>query len=257
MAMRGKVYLVGAGPGNPDLLTIRASRILQSVDFVLYDALVPAEVLALASTDAKLEDVGKRCGEKRMRQEGIHARMIDLARAGYAIARLQGGDPVVFGRAGEEIAALTDAGVEWEIIPGITAASATAAAAGISLTDRRAAGQLILLAGRLASDGAIEIHAPTQGGATIAVYMPYSSYADLASRFLESGRRRETPCIICSEVSTSRQRIIRSTLQSLAECDRLPAPSILIVGETVGARHPAEAKTDAEILAREILAAAM
>jgi siroheme synthase len=183
--------------------------------------------------------------------------MIDLARAGFAVARLQGGDPVVFGRAGEEIAALTDAGVEWEIIPGITAASATAAAAGISLTDRRTAAQLILVAGHRAGEGAAEIPAPPPGGATIAVYMPSCSYAELASRFLESGWRRETPCIICSEVFTTRQRIIRSTLQSLAGCDRLPAPSILIVGETAAAGPMAEAKIDVEDVAREVLAAAM
>jgi uroporphyrin-III C-methyltransferase len=257
MATRGRVYLVGAGPGNPELLTIRALRILQSADFVLYDALVSAEVLALASADAELEDVGKRCGEKRMSQTEIHARMIDLARAGFAVARLQGGDPAVFGRIGEEIAALIGAGVQWEIIPGITSASAAAAAAGVPLTDRRTAGQLILLAGRHAGEGIVDIPAPVHGGATVAVYMPSCSYAELAARFLDSGWRRGTPCVICSEVSTSRQRILRSTLQSLAECDRLPAPSILIVGETAGAGHLAETKTDVENAVREILAAAM
>ena len=108
----GKVYLVGAGPGDPELLTLRALRVLGSADFVLHDALVSAEVLAMVAANAVLENVGKRCGERAMRQEQIHARMIELALAGFDVVRLQGGDPAVFGRAGEEIAALAQAGVE-------------------------------------------------------------------------------------------------------------------------------------------------
>ncbi len=256
----GKVYLVGAGPGDPELLTLRALRVLASADFVLHDALVSAEILAMAGENAELEDVGKRCGEKRMSQTEIHARMIDLARAGFAVARLQGGDPAIFGRAGEEIAALAGAGIDWEIIPGITAASMGAAAAGISLTDRRTAGQLIFLAGRIARAmecGVGNSCTSRHGGATVAVYMPSSSYAEIARKFLRAGWSRKTPCVIVSEASSARQRVLQSTIGSLGECGRLPSPAILIVGETAGAGHLAETKTDVENAVREILAAAM
>jgi len=247
----GKVYLVGAGPGDPELLTLRAVRVLASADFVLHDALVSTEVLAMASAHATLEDVGKRCGERRMRQEEIHARMIELALAGFVVVRLQGGDPAIFGRAGEEIAALERAGVDWEIIPGITAASAAAAAVGMSLTDRRAAGRLIFLAGHRADDAAgAEIPAPPAGGATVAMYMPSSSYAEIAGRFLESGWRGEAPCILVSEASTPRQRVAQSTIGSLAECERLPSPAILIVGETARASDVVRGEIEVEAAAR-------
>jgi uroporphyrin-III C-methyltransferase len=252
----GKVYLVGAGPGDPELLTIRAVRVLASADFVLHDALVSAEVLAMASARAVLENVGKRCGDHAVRQEDIHARMIELARAGFLVVRLQGGDPSVFGRAGEEIAALSRAGVDLEIVPGVTAASAAASAAGISLTDRHTAGQLIFLIGHRAGDAtAAEIAAPPIGGATVALYMPSSGYAEIARRFLDAGWRGETPCILVSEASTARQRVAQSTIGSLAACERLPSPAILIVGETARASNLFRGKIEIETAAREALSA--
>jgi uroporphyrin-III C-methyltransferase len=252
----GKVYLVGAGPGDPELLTLRAVRVLASADFVLHDALVSAEVLALAAANAVLEDVGKRCGERAIHQEQIHARMIKLALAGFNVVRLQGGDPAIFGRASEEIAALANAGIECEIVPGITAASAAAAAAGISLTDRRTAGQLVFLAGHRAGDGAtLEIPTPPAGGATAAVYMPSSNYAEIAQGFLESGWSAGTPCIVVSAVSSARQSVLRSTMGALKTCERLPAPAILIVGETACAGNFVRFKTENEIAPREIIAA--
>jgi uroporphyrin-III C-methyltransferase len=246
----GKVFLVGAGPGDPELLTLRAVRVLATAEFVMHDALVSADVLAMASAHAVLVDVGKRCGEREMRQEHIHARMIELANAGFVVVRLQGGDPAVFGRAGEEIAALTQASVNWEIVPGITAASAAAAAAGISLTDRRAARQLIFLAGHRAGDALItQIPAPPLGGATVAVYMPSSSYSEIARLFLKSGWRAEMPCLIVSEASKPRQRVVQSTIGSLAKCARLPAPAILIVGETARAGDLARSEIELEFSA--------
>jgi uroporphyrin-III C-methyltransferase len=246
----GKVYLVGAGPGDPELLTLRAVRLLASADFVLHDALVSAEVLAMVSARAALEDVGKRCGERAMRQEEIQARMIELAQAGFVVVRLQGGDPAVFGRAGEEISALARASVDWEIVPGITAASAAAAAAGISLTDRRTAGQLIFLAGHRADSASnLELPAPPLGGATVAVYMPSCSYAEIAQRFLKSGWHQETPCIIVSKVSQPRQRLVQSTIGSLGECERLPTPAILIVGETARASDLVRSEIEMEFAA--------
>jgi uroporphyrin-III C-methyltransferase len=254
----GKVYLVGAGPGDPELLTLRAVRVLASADFVLHDALVSAEVLALAAANAVRDDVGKRCGDRAIRQEQIHARMIELALAGFNVVRLQGGDPAIFGRAGEEIAALANAGIECEIVPGITTASAAAAAAGISLTDRRTAGQLVFLAGHRAGDGApLEIPAPPSGGATAAVYMPSSSYTEIAQGFLESGWSADTPCIVVSEASSARQRVLRSTIGALKTCERLPPPAILIIGETTRASNFVRFKTKNEIAPREIIAASV
>jgi uroporphyrin-III C-methyltransferase len=251
----GKVYLVGAGPGDPGLLTLRAARMLASADFVLHDALVSAEILAMASAHAVLENVGKRCGAQTTRQDDIHARMIELARAGFVVVRLQGGDPAVFGRAGEEIAALQRAGVEWEIIPGITAASAAAAVAGISLTDRRASGQLIFIAGHRAADSPLaEIPVSPAGGATVAVYMPSSSYAEIARDFLDSGWRGDTPCIVVSEASSLRQRVVQSKISSLAHCERLPAPAILIVGETARVSESIRGETEMVSVARESVA---
>jgi uroporphyrin-III C-methyltransferase len=252
-----KVFLVGAGPGDPELLTLRAVRVLASADFVLHDALVSREVLAMASLHASLENVGKRCGDRAMSQEQIHARMIELAHSGFVVVRLKGGDPAIFGRAGEEIEALASAGIEWEIVPGITAASVAAAAAGISLTDRRTAGQLIFLAGHRAADMASssEIPAPPVGGATVAIYMPSSSYAEIARKFLESGWNGETPCVVVSAASSTRQRVMRSTINLLGACERLPAPAILIVGETARASSFLCGEIELEIAACEVFSA--
>jgi uroporphyrin-III C-methyltransferase len=227
----GKVYLIGAGPGDPELLTLRALRLLESADVVLHDALVSPEILALAPPTARLENAGKRCGAKRVQQEEIHERLIEHARAGLNVARLQGGDSLLFGRAGEEIAALRRAGIEFELVPGVTAASAAAAAAEISLTERRVAAQVVFLTGHRAEEIAPEIPAPPCGGATVVVYMPASEYVDLVARFCVAGWSGETPCIVVSEASTPREKILRATLQSLSSCERLPAPALLIVGE--------------------------
>ena len=233
----GKVYLIGAGPGDPELLTVRALRLLESADAVLHDALVSREILALVPRGALVENVGKRCGAKSMRQEEIHARMIHLAQAGLRVIRLQGGDVLLFGRAGEEIAALARAGIECELVPGVTAASAAAAAAGISLTDRRVAARVVFLTGHRAEGSAPEIPAPAQDGVTVVVYMPASAYEELADRFQTVGWERETPCMVVSEASTPRQQIVRATLGSISRIERLPAPALVIVGEVARMRE--------------------
>ena len=141
--MKGKVYLVGGGPGDPELLTLKAARILGRADIVLHDALVSREVLELVAADAELVDVGKRCGTKLLTQEEINTLMVSYAKSHKVVVRLKGGDPLLFGRAGEELAALRLAGIEFEIVPGITAGFGAAAAAGFSLTDRRVASQVL------------------------------------------------------------------------------------------------------------------
>lgn len=146
-AVKGTVYLVGAGPGDPELLTVRALRLLESADVVFHDDLVPDEVLALVHRHALITSVGKRCGRPRITQAGIHALMIDSAKAGQSVVRLKSGDPLVFGRAGEEIAALRSAGIPFEVVPGVTAAFAAGAALSLPLTDRKSASKTDLLHG--------------------------------------------------------------------------------------------------------------
>jgi uroporphyrin-III C-methyltransferase len=231
LQIAGKVYLVGAGPGDPELLTVRALRLLRAADAVLYDDLVPPEVLAHARPEAILENVGKRCGSKSVTQEEINARVVDLARAGLAVVRLKSGDPSLFGRSGEETGALAAADVAYEIVPGVTAASAAAAAAGIPLTDRRASSQLILLAGHRVADLAPEIPPPAPMGRTVAVYMPAGPYSELADLFRTAGWPETTPCVVVSAASTPRQCVQYATLAGFSGCERLPAPALLIVGE--------------------------
>ncbi len=189
VAEKGVVYLVGAGPGDPELLTVRALRLLESADVVLHDDLVPAEVLALVHRHALVTSVGKRCGRPRITQAGIHALMIESARAGQSVVRLKSGDPLVFGRAGEEIAALRAVGVRFEVVPGVTAALAASAALGLPLTDRKSASKLIFCTGHHA-DG--KDSTPIWSGAlpedaTLVVYMPGIDLGRIARELRDAG----------------------------------------------------------------------
>src|SRR5579864_9527417 len=148
--MRGKVYLVGAGPGDPELLTIKATRVLKHADIVLHDDLVAPEILRLAPVHAQIQNVGKRCGTKNISQEEINFLMVTLAGSGLQVVRLKGGDPLIFGRVGEEIAALRKANIEFEIVPGVTAALGAASIAQIPLTHRQSSHALVFLAGHTA-----------------------------------------------------------------------------------------------------------
>src|ERR1700752_214630 len=150
--MKGKIYLVGAGPGDPDLLTVRAATLLKAAEVILYDDLVSPEILRLAPPSARLENVGKRCGQKGISQEEINFLMVGLASLGMDIVRLKSGDPLIFGRLGEEIEALRAAGIDFEIVPGVTSAFGAAASAQIPLTPRRTSHALVLLAGHPAND---------------------------------------------------------------------------------------------------------
>ena len=196
VAEKGVVYLVGAGPGDPELLTVRAVRLLESADVVLHDDLVPAEVLALVHRHALVTSVGKRCGRPRITQAGIHALMVESARAGQSVVRLKSGDPLVFGRAGEEIAALRAACVRFEVVPGVTAAFAAGAALGLPLTDRKSASKLIFCTGHHA-DG--KDSAPIWGGplpedATLVVYMPGRDLGRIARELRAAGLTEDVGC---------------------------------------------------------------
>jgi uroporphyrin-III C-methyltransferase/precorrin-2 dehydrogenase/sirohydrochlorin ferrochelatase len=228
----GKVYFVGAGPGDPELLTRKAHRILSHADVVLHDALVAPEILLLPPAGALILDVGKRCGQRSTAQEEIHGLLIEQARAGRSVVRLQGGDPLIFGRAGEEIAALREAGVEFEIVPGVTAASAAAAAAQVTLTDRRRASRLIFLsAHRRAGQFDPAWKSLPASDATLAIYMPGRDCESIARELLNSGLAPETPCLVVSQASSAEQKVVRAELASLGEVREMPAPALLLVGE--------------------------
>jgi len=227
VAGSGKVWLVGAGPGDPELLTVRATRLLATADVVLHDDLVTPAVLDLARTQALLINVGKRCGRKSITQEQIHAMLIDLARRGFSVIRLQSGDPLLFGRAAEEIHALTAAGIEFEIVPGITAAFAAAAALRTSLTDRHISSSVVLSTGHHAADAQeAPGHPPTR-----VIYMPGRDLAPAAERLLAEGSPPSLPCVVVSRAGRSDQQIQRTTLAALPGLIPGPAPAILLAGE--------------------------
>jgi uroporphyrin-III C-methyltransferase len=231
-ARKGTVYLVGAGPGDPELLTLKAASLLRGADLVLHDDLVPAPVLAMAGQHALVVSVGKRCGIKRVHQQEIHALMIEGARRRLVVVRLKSGDPLVFGRAAEEMDALRAADVPFEIVPGITAAFAAAAQIGCSLTDRRSASSIELHTGHKAEDSQAD-GAPAS--TTRVVYMPGRSFAPLAAERLAAGDPSDLPCCIISHAAQPDQQIQWSTLDALAEVEPGPAPVLLLTGWALAA----------------------
>jgi len=239
--MSGKVYLVGAGPGDPELLTVRALRLLQTADAVLHDDLVGPGILQLVSPAAQIHNVGKRCGQKNIRQEEINFLMVTLAASGLQVIRLKSGDPLIFGRAGEEIEALHRANITYEVVPGVTSALGAAAAAGIPLTHRHISSALVLITGHSAAgkDDA-DWSKLVASGATLAVYMPGHNYSQVAKRLSAAGLQGATPCAIVSRASTSDQQIHQTSISDLHRAPHLPAPTLLIVGNVVGlANHAA------------------
>jgi uroporphyrin-III C-methyltransferase len=228
----GKVFLVGAGPGSVDLLTLRAVRAIEDADVVLYDALIGTDILQMARPNSRLINVGKRCGKKALSQEDINALLVYWARSGDVVVRLKGGDPGVFGRAAEEAAALRSAGMEFEIVPGVTAACSAAAAAGISLTDRNAASQVVFATAHHSDENSSRSFASAAcEGRTLVLYMPGHDYERIFSELHEAGLSGETPCVVVSKIAREDQQVTWSDLRSLAAYAPLPSPSVLIIGE--------------------------
>jgi uroporphyrin-III C-methyltransferase len=242
--MSGKVYLVGAGPGAADLLTLRAAAALRAAQVVLHDDLVPPEILDLCTASAQLINVGKRCGRRGRSQEQINALMVWYARETQAqtIVRLKSGDPAVFGRLGEELEALRRAGVEFEIVPGVTAASAAAASAKITLTDRRAASALVVVtAHNCRNESLSETVDPAR--CTYALYMPGPDYSKTVQGLFESGHEPTTPCAVVSNAGRANEEVRYLTLQELASAKGISAPAMLIVGE-VAREHTPQRRED-------------
>jgi uroporphyrin-III C-methyltransferase len=229
-----KVYLIGAGPGDPDLLTVKALRLLQSSDVVLHDGLVPQAILALASPLAEVVNVGKRCGVKSITQQEINALMIERAQSGRSVVRLKSGDPLLFSRAAEEMAALTEAGVAFEIVPGITAAFAAAAAIGCSLTSRNSTSNVIFSTGHHAQvqpeNRPTHAPLPQLEDATRVVYMPGRDLRLIAQQWLDEGLPPELPCAVVSRAAQPGQQIRTTTLAALGDAAPALAPSLLIAG---------------------------
>ena len=246
--MKGKVYLVGAGPGDPELLTLKALRLLQSAEAVLHDDLVAPEILQLIPSTAQIHNVGKRCGKKKILQGEINYLMVALTASGLRVVRLKGGDPLIFGRAGEEIETLRRNNIPFEIVPGVTSAMGAAAAAQIPLTHRRASSALGLITAHNASEkGASEKDAAEKdawskfaaSGATLVIYMPGQNYSDIAQRLTSAGLAGETPCAVISRATTKHQRTHRTTVLDLHRTPQLAAPTLLVVGEVVRMADPA------------------
>src|SRR5580700_3840651 len=235
----GSVWLVGAGPGDPGLLSVLALHALGQADAIVCDALVDPRILALAHADALLEDAGKRGGRPSSRQPDITARLIALARDGKRVLRLKGGDPCVFGRGGEEALALAAAGIPFRIVPGITAAIGGLAYAGIPLTHRGINSAVTLITGHN-SDGAVpgeENSAPdwvaiAKGSPVIVLYMALNHLDDIAARLIAAGRAADEPVAIVSKATTAGQRVVISSLgAAAADAKGIDGPAIIAIGE--------------------------
>lgn len=234
---RGTVYLVGAGPGAPDLLTLRAARILAAADIVFHDALVHPDTLALAERAEKIA-VGKRCGKHSTAQKFINKRLVDAARTHRTVVRLKGGDPMLFGRAQEEIAALEAAGVPYEVVPGVTAALAAAAELGTSLTQRGVARSVAFVTPRVgegedSSDWARSLANADSG----AIYMGAGQAEALAAALVAAGKAADTPIAIVESASLAQSRTIFATLGSLSGlAGRFSGPAVILIGPQYKAR---------------------
>jgi uroporphyrin-III C-methyltransferase/precorrin-2 dehydrogenase/sirohydrochlorin ferrochelatase/uroporphyrin-III C-methyltransferase len=248
------VFLVGAGPGEPELLTLKAARLLRAAEIVLHDSLVDARILALAA-QAELIDVGKRCGKASTAQGTINELLVGCARTGRIVVRLKGGDPMVFGRATEEMAALTAAGIGFEVVPGVSAAMGAAASLGVSLTQRRVARSVHFMTGH-GAEGGLPAHdwaALAQGGGTLVVYMGGQTAGGLAAHLIEAGMRPELPAVAVENASLPGQRVWAATIATLPlilERSKPSGPVLLMMGDALaGVQGRLEGLPFADVLA--------
>ncbi len=236
--MGGRIYLVGAGPGDPDLLTVKALRLMQTADTVVYDRLVSREIMQLVPNSVARVYVGKATGRHTLGQKEINALLVELARKGQRVVRLKGGDPFIFGRGGEEALVLARDDIAFEVVPGITAAQACAAYAGIPLTHRGLAHGVQLLTGHRMDNATLELDRaslrdPQQ---TLVVYMGLSHVTEIVHALVAAGRAYDTPAAIVERGSTASQRSIVTTLGDLPTAVRrngIEAPAVLVIGAVV------------------------
>lgn len=248
----GKVYLIGAGPGDPELLTVKALRVLQSVDVVLYDALVDERVLACVNPHARCVNVGKRGGCKSTPQQFIERLMLREARAGRTVARLKSGDPFVFGRGGEERRQLLSHGIEVEVVPGLTAGIAAPARAGIPVTDRDCSRGVALVTGH-AAEGTPEPDwaALARSGLTLVIYMGVSRCAAICEALIQGGLSQATPAAVVQSAWQAGERVHATTLRLLPlDIARLGfgSPAILVIGEVARYAEVAQPRSSSQSL---------
>jgi uroporphyrin-III C-methyltransferase len=239
----GRVHLVGAGPGDPELLTLKAARLLAAADVVLYDRLIGVGVLDHCRPDAERIFVGKRRARHRMPQAAIHELMIDRARRGLDVVRLKGGDPLVFGRAGEEIASLLEAGVKVEVVPGVTAASGSAAERLLSLTHRDLAQTLVITTGHR-QDGTLDLDWPAlcRPRQTLVIYMSHYTTGPICAGLISHGLPPAHPACLVESATRPDSRHLTGTLATLpglVAATPIDGPALLIVGEVVATGTPA------------------
>ena len=238
---KGEVYLVGAGPGDPELLTLKALRLMQQADVVIYDRLVSAPILELCRRDAEKVYVGKARSNHAVPQEGINALLVKYAQAGKRVCRLKGGDPFIFGRGGEEIQELYEAGVSFQVVPGITAASGCAAYAGIPLTHRDCAQSVRFLTGHL-KEGSPELpwSELVYENQTLVLYMGLVGLESICAKLIAHGQRADMPVALISKGTTPEQKVVVGTLANIAskvEQHQIQAPTLTIIGEVVNLRE--------------------
>ncbi len=240
MSGRGEVFLVGTGPGDPDLLTVKAHRLIREAEVVLYDNLVSDEIMALVPATAERIYVGKKRADHAMRQEAINELLVSLAHMGRRVLRLKAGDPFVFGRGGEEIETLSASGVRFEVVPGITAALGAASYAGIPLTHRDYAQSCVFVTGNT-QDGALNVDwaAIVRPRQTVVIYMGFQNLDELCRELVSHGLAPSTPAAMVQQATTASQRVVCADLATLAQRAHeagLKPPTLIIVGEVVRLR---------------------
>lgn len=236
----GEVYLVGAGPGDPELLTIRALRLIQKADVIVYDALVSEGVMALVHPGAERIYVGKTRANHTLPQKEINTLLIKLALQGKQVVRLKGGDPFIFGRGGEEIETLAAWGIPFQVVPGISAANGVSSYAGIPLTHRDYAQSVLYTTGHL-KDGTVKLDwaALTRPHQTVVIYMGLGGLAEICRKMIENGQSPDMPAAVVQQGTTKKQKVVSgtlATLNNLVEAAKLKSPCLIIVGEVVKLR---------------------
>ncbi|EII3283328.1 MULTISPECIES: uroporphyrinogen-III C-methyltransferase [Vibrio] len=231
----GEVALVGAGPGDPELLTVKALNCLQQADVVLYDYLVSEEIMALIPSDTILVCVGKRAGHHSVPQEKTNQLLVDFAKQGYKVVRIKGGDPFVFGRGGEELEVLADTGVRFQVVPGITAAAGATAYAGIPLTHRDYAQSAIFVTGHLKEESdEMDWSTLARGNQTLVIYMGLMKSHYIQNQLIKHGRSASTPIAIIERGTQIQQKVFTGELSQLSDLSKeAQSPSLIVVGEVV------------------------
>jgi uroporphyrin-III C-methyltransferase len=248
---QGVVWLVGAGPGDPDLLTIKALRLLGQADVIVHDGLVPEEILSMASASARRIDVAKRKSRHTLPQDEINRLLVAFALEGLMVVRLKGGDPFVFGRGGEELQACRDAGVECHVVPGVTAALAACAGAGAPLTHRGLAQSATIVTGHGAAGESPDLDwaALARPNHTVVIYMGRTQAATLSERLIAAGRDGATPALIVVDSSRPSEQRVKTTLADLAgAAEGLSGPALLIIGEAMALADVSAADAEIETL---------